>query len=191
MAKKLSSNEKKLYALLSEKGGLTILQNELLKAVKKHPSKDDVFDLLEQTLIAVASFQDNHHHKMDDLKRIFKSNETIMIHLGPLHNTIKKCGRGIWKGEKHKTFVLNKAGISKKNRITRKVIYEKVSDAKIYLLTDQYDSPQPLAFIKSSRATGAINEAMKNDLKPRVETFFEEHFNKINSGIEGLRNLLQ
>lgn len=191
MTKKLSSNEKKLSALLLENGGLTILQKELQKAIKQHPSKDNVFDLLEKMLIAVSAFQDKHHNKMDKLKAAFRNNEEIILHLGPLHNSIKKCGRGIWKTEKHKTFVQNKAGIAKRNRITRKVTYEKVNDAKIYLVTDQYDTAQPLSFVKSSRATGAMNEAMKADLKPRVEVFFEENFNKINSGIEDLRMLLQ
>lgn len=191
MAKKLSSDEKKIQALLLENGGLTILQNNLLKAIKAHPSKEDVFDLLEKVLVSVAEFQDIHHSKMDELKKIFKSNEKIMLHLGPLHNAIKKCGRGIWKSEKHKSFVRNKAGIAKKKSILQKVVYENVTSSRIFLENDHYDTAQPLSFLKSSRATGVINRAMIEDLKPRVEFFIEENFNKINCEIEDLRRLFQ
>ncbi|MFZ2150915.1 MAG: hypothetical protein WAZ12_03660 [Candidatus Absconditicoccaceae bacterium] len=189
--KKLSSSEKKLKALLSSKGGLTILQTQVQNIFEGHPGKDEVFVPLERLLVAVSNFQDKHRKDMDALKTNFKGNETIMVYLGPLHVHIKTSGRDIWKSEKHKSFVKNRTGVIKKSRLSIRPTYEPVNDSRIFLGNDYYDTAQPLSFVKSSRTTGLANENMVKDLKVKVEQFLEENYNKISVNITELRELLK
>jgi|GEM_PF-4605373 len=187
--KKLSSSEKKLRDLLSPKGGLTILQNEIHKIFEGHPSKDEVFIPLEKLVVAVSKFQDKHRNTMNGLKTSFKGNDNVMVYLGPLHVHIKTSGRDVWKSEKHKSFVKNKAGVTRRNRFSRPS-YEQTNEKRIFLVTDYYETPQPLSFIKSS-PTGFVNQRMIEYLKVKVEQFIEENYNKISVNITELREMLQ
>lgn len=192
MKKKLSSNQKKLKALLAPKGALTILQDEVQKIFEGHGHKDKVFVPLERLLIAVSKFQDKHHKIMDNLKLSLKKDEDIMVYFGPLHVHIKACGRDLRKSEKHKSFVKNKAGILKKNSISGKVTYEAVEETKIFLGNDYYDSAQRLSFVKQQQLepSSPLNEVMVKELLVTVENFLEENYNKISVNITELRELL-
>lgn len=189
--RKLSPGEKKLKALLSEKGSLTSLQNEM-QTIADSAKKDDVFISLEKFLIAVATFQDKNRKNMDNLKAFFKGNENVMVHLGPLHVHIKISGRDIWKSpDKHKSFVKNKAGVIKKSRLSIRPTYEPVNDTRIFLVNDYYENAQPLSFVRSTRAIGIANERMVADLKIKIEGFLDENGNKISRNIDDLRDLLK
>jgi len=192
--KKLSTEQKILKGLLSGNGSLKRLDSDVNTVSQLHKFHKEAFDATERLLVVVAEFQDKCHKKMDKIKTLFKDNEEVMIHFGPLHNHIKQCGRDIWKSEKHKSFVQNKAEVSKKNLFSRKVEYGAVSPTKILFRTDFYDNPIRLKFIHQQREnpTSPLNEAMIKELDNKLrEEFLNKHISKIQETITALQDIVK
>lgn len=178
--------------MTSAKGCLFELEIEIQKILKKIEQPEARFETLIAFLKTISSFQDKNLEEFTKIKNKLKTTDPDLFSLfGPLHETIKICGRDQFKQAKHKTgFVVNKAGV-KVSRMGMKKTHEKITPQNIFLHTDYYNIPQPLGYINQIKPKKAsiIDQQMVQELDKKAENFVKENGEKILNLISQLRTV--
>ena len=173
MEKFMIGTRKKLENLLSKKGDLTLLENQIMNS----SNKEDIFDALICLLKATTSFQKKHWKTLNKIMSDLKDQETIFVLLLPLINIIEKCGLDNYKKTNPEKISLKATG--------KELASENIS---VYSHFNQDELPIPLNYIKTLKnSESLILKATFEDVSTTCERFFEENSNDLLKIISNLK----